>query len=842
MRATNGSTALENLFGEQEIDNEQKAREREERRKELQKEREKQGFPTDDAEIDKLLDEEETEAKRQKRRNVLEGLQMMLEDEKAALLRQLEEQVSGIDQERHRHLALVKLKMDKKKVEREEKYDSASLELKTELSKLEQGHSKWKKKSQQIAMSIDDSSITQKEEDKHLKDVANNRKDQTKLLSNAFVYRMELEERSLKTLKPELSSEQMKEELSVILLADLQDQQDRDSTTVQNIIQKQQLSSQNDNDDLDESTQNVTEKRREVLEKDYKEEREAKIQEVYTLLCNYMLFKNVSVNVILDTKTHTEERELLMELLNIALQNKSLGKTAKDMQQEVRELLMELVNMALQNKSLGKTAKDMEQEVGELLILLVNMALQNKSLGKTAKDMQQEVRELLMELVNMALQNKSLGKTAKDMQQKVRELLMELVYMALQNKSLGETAKDMQQEVRELLTELVNMALQNKSLGETAKDMQQEVRELLMELVNMALQNKSLGKTAKDMQQKVRELLMELVYMALQNKSLGETAKDMQQEVRELLTELVNMALQNKSLGETAKDMQQEVRELLMELVNMALQNKSLGKTAKDMQQEELKTELSKLEQGHSKWKKKSQQIAMSIDDSSITQKEEDKHLKDVANNRKDQTKLLSDAFVYRIKLEESSLKTLKPELSSEQMKEALSVILLADLRDQQERDSTAVQNIIQDSSMTNINKELSSQNDNDDLDESTQNATEKRREVLEKEYKEEREAKIQEAMRAKMTGEEIDLQAELKQLEKEQQAKRKALDEKLAKQKQALKDKINKKKRKGQEKEEEKIEAYYLLMLQQSQAEKSKEAVDGEKSRQSSKMCINTS
>lgn len=62
------STALENLFGEEEIDEEQKAREREERKKELQKEREEQGLPIDDAEIDKLLDKEETEAKRQKRR------------------------------------------------------------------------------------------------------------------------------------------------------------------------------------------------------------------------------------------------------------------------------------------------------------------------------------------------------------------------------------------------------------------------------------------------------------------------------------------------------------------------------------------------------------------------------------------------------------------------------------------------------------------------------------------------------------------------------------------------------------------------------------------------------
>ena len=50
-----------------------------------------------------------------------------------------------------------------------------------------------------------------------------------------------MEERSLQMTKPELSSEQMKEELSVTLLADLQDQQQRDSTAVQSLVQKQQV-------------------------------------------------------------------------------------------------------------------------------------------------------------------------------------------------------------------------------------------------------------------------------------------------------------------------------------------------------------------------------------------------------------------------------------------------------------------------------------------------------------------------------------------------------------------------------------------------------------------------
>ena len=91
--------------------------------------------------------------------------------------------------------------------------------------------------------------------------------------------------------------------------------------------------------------------------------------------------------------------------------------------------------------------------------------------------------------------------------------------------------------------------------------------------------------------------------------------------------------------------------------------------------------------------------------------------------------------------------------------------------------------------------------------------------------------------MRAKMEGRELDLQEELKLLEEQQHAKRKALDEDLSKQKKALQDRINARKMKGQQKEEEEIEAYHLLMLAQSQTDKSKKVVDDEKGRQSSKL-----
>lgn len=50
-----------------------------------------------------------------------------------------------------------------------------------------------------------------------------------------------VEGRTLKTTKPDMSLEKIKEELSVTLLADLQDQQQRDNTAVQSIIEEQQV-------------------------------------------------------------------------------------------------------------------------------------------------------------------------------------------------------------------------------------------------------------------------------------------------------------------------------------------------------------------------------------------------------------------------------------------------------------------------------------------------------------------------------------------------------------------------------------------------------------------------
>ncbi|KAK3102592.1 hypothetical protein FSP39_012464 [Pinctada imbricata] len=115
------------ILGDEGKDEEQSAEERERRKEKLREEREAQGLPVDEETLDSLVDQEEKEKKQKRRRNVLENLDMMLEDEKAALLRMLKNQHSHIEQEKQRQLAIAKLRHDQRRMKREEKLDSAAL-------------------------------------------------------------------------------------------------------------------------------------------------------------------------------------------------------------------------------------------------------------------------------------------------------------------------------------------------------------------------------------------------------------------------------------------------------------------------------------------------------------------------------------------------------------------------------------------------------------------------------------------------------------------------------------------------------------------------------------------
>ncbi|XP_022298182.2 uncharacterized protein LOC111107326 isoform X1 [Crassostrea virginica] len=322
------------------------------RREELIKEREEQGLPTDEDTINRVLEEQKKEHGKQRRINVLENLNLMLEDEKAKLLKSLRNQHDRIDQERERQLAIARLQHERRKLAREEKFESAAIivsqareheekrkktikeerermkalakerlearkrklqqkrgedneetrlrneddqeqledmaqnnpqdmsvvqtailealdqrqaeernviidiiqtsqnsaaivreakkmttqDLKTQLLKLEKDERTWKQTSMQAALHVDEGEMSKSEKDKMFKEVAHRRSDHQAILTEAMVYKLQLEEQSHKVQNPDMSDEERMEDLSVVLLANLQEKQNTENSTVQNLM------------------------------------------------------------------------------------------------------------------------------------------------------------------------------------------------------------------------------------------------------------------------------------------------------------------------------------------------------------------------------------------------------------------------------------------------------------------------------------------------------------------------------------------------------------------------------------------------------------------------------
>ncbi|XP_060592636.1 LOW QUALITY PROTEIN: trichohyalin-like, partial [Ruditapes philippinarum] len=327
------------------VETEQQQRERLEarlkRRKQLKEEREAQGLAADDTTIDAIVEEEEAEIMRQKRRNILEDLQRNFDDEKAQLLKTLSYQTDKASREKQRQIELAKLKRDERKMKKgeklneivmiihsskederrrekgitaererqrnvakerlesrkqkkqqkqtkkdddlaaledvvkdsegrsihealmtvlEDKHDEemdmlmailelaksvnkadgkADEELKSQLTKLEQEHQKWRKRSTQQVADLNEDSMTQEQAQNHMSDVAKNRSDQLKILSDALVYRLEVERRLLQQQRSDLSFQNQEEEVEVALVTDLQEKQTAEGRALQRLLDDQ---------------------------------------------------------------------------------------------------------------------------------------------------------------------------------------------------------------------------------------------------------------------------------------------------------------------------------------------------------------------------------------------------------------------------------------------------------------------------------------------------------------------------------------------------------------------------------------------------------------------------
>ncbi|XP_076469709.1 uncharacterized protein LOC143300037 [Babylonia areolata] len=123
------SADLDAMLGESQQEQKRRLEERLARRRQLKAEREAEGLVADDTTLDAIQQKEEEEQKEEstKRRNVLDNLQMHFEDEKAALLSTLSRHSDEAQREKERQNALVRLQRDRKRLQAEEKLDSAAL-------------------------------------------------------------------------------------------------------------------------------------------------------------------------------------------------------------------------------------------------------------------------------------------------------------------------------------------------------------------------------------------------------------------------------------------------------------------------------------------------------------------------------------------------------------------------------------------------------------------------------------------------------------------------------------------------------------------------------------------
>ncbi|KAK3103454.1 hypothetical protein FSP39_019371 [Pinctada imbricata] len=117
---------LKRLMGDTKEEQERKMKER------LQKRKQRLAKGMSEEECNKLEEEEiaqEEEEEKKKRRNILLDLEHRYEEEKAELLRQMEEGEDRLSREKSRQLKLMKLRRDERKARDEDKFDSAALVL-----------------------------------------------------------------------------------------------------------------------------------------------------------------------------------------------------------------------------------------------------------------------------------------------------------------------------------------------------------------------------------------------------------------------------------------------------------------------------------------------------------------------------------------------------------------------------------------------------------------------------------------------------------------------------------------------------------------------------------------
>ncbi|KAK3103340.1 hypothetical protein FSP39_018604, partial [Pinctada imbricata] len=304
----------------------------------------------------------------------------------------------------------------------------------------------------------------------------------------------------------------------------------------------------------------------------------------------------------------------------------------------------------------------------------------------------------------------------------------------------------------------------------------------------------------------------------------------------------------HSAILDTVDKRQTEEREALMDLIQAAKGNNSVIKAAKKMDQQELKTKLTKLEQDHKNWRKKSQQVALSVSEQNMSKKEKVKFYKGVAERRKEQDKLLAEAMVYRMELEQQM---------GSKTDDDIAVTLLSNLQEKQESENRAISTLLssqEEAALTQIKNlqrvgkregwfdnltamvfSMSSAGEGVADDDHELQMMEKMKQDTDRQMEQEKENLLSEAKERSHSEEEV--KAALQQLEWEQENKRKRMEDDMSAQRKKILERVAARKKQDTDKETEQLTAMQLVMVAESQQKQQQEAIAREKSHQGSEL-----
>ncbi|XP_053377355.1 trichohyalin-like isoform X2 [Mercenaria mercenaria] len=305
----------------------------------------------------------------------------------------------------------------------------------------------------------------------------------------------------------------------------------------------------------------------------------------------------------------------------------------------------------------------------------------------------------------------------------------------------------------------------------------------------------------------------------------------------------------HEALFTTLEDKHYEETDMLMAILELAKSDKR----ADGKPDEELKSQLTKLEQEHLKWRKRSVQQVSELNEENLTAEQSQKHMSDVAKNRSDQLKILTDALVYRLEVERRLLQQHRSDLSFEAQEEEVEVALVTDLQEKQTAEGRALQRLLDDQNdkvlkdvrkgqhvacregwfdnltrtVFHVSHSLTASEEEDDINEKYNNAVAELEQGLEQE--------IQNAIqKAQEKGEEFDMEAIRREIMRQfDEQKQRLLAEKEA-QKAAVLRKLEAHRMSREQHDYEDLAARQLLKQAEDQMKQLEASVAEEKGKQS--------